>query len=357
MKDQIDWNFITSKIEEERCVLMIGPEVAVAGTNDSLQATLKNYLTDPSNNTGELVYYSEDEFFSFDNDTQKTLTYFKIRQFYNQFHPPEIYKKIAEIPFHVILSLSPDLLLKKILEEKGVNFDFDFYHKKQNPMAVERPTKQKPLLYNLVGSVEDEDSLVFTYNDLFDYLTRILGTHHHPNALREALKKKKNFIFLGFKFEKWYLKLLLRLLDLHQGGKYLNAFGKKAAIKVDAQSYYSREFNINFIDEDIAQFVENLHSECQNAGIVRESGRSQQPTIKDEVKDLIANNLIKEALIKLNTFTKSNKPEHVNDIKLLSRRFKDINGDLELGLIERREAAAPLNVLSKDILDLVDIVY
>ena len=357
MKEQIDWSFITSKIEEERCVLMIGPEVAVADTKEPLQVTLKNYLTDPANNTGELVYYSEDEFFSFENDTQKTLTYFKIRQFYEQFQPPEIYNKIAEIPFHLIISLSPDLLLKKILGEKGVNYDFDFYHKKQNPLAVERPSKGNPLLYNLVGSVEDEDSLVFTYNDLFDYLTRILGTHHLPNALREALARTKNFIFLGFKFEKWYLKLLLRLLDLHQGGKYLNAFGKTEEMNDDAQNYYSREFNINFVDEDIAQFVDKLHSECQSAGIIRKKGESGQPTIKDEVKDLIASNLIREALIKLNTFTKTNSPEHINDIKLLSRRFKDINGDLELGLIERQDAMVPLNVLSKDILDLVDRVY
>jgi hypothetical protein len=357
MSEKIDWSFITSKIEEERCVLMIGPEVAVVESENPLQTTLKNYLIDPANNTGDLVYYSEDEFFSFENDTQKTLTYFKIRQFYNQFEPPEIYKKIAEIPFHLIISLSPDLLLKEILTTKSINFEFDFYHKKQNPLAVERPTKNKPLLYNLVGSVEDEDSLVFTYNDLFDYLTRILGTHHLPNALREALARTKNFIFLGFKFEKWYLKLLLRLLDLHQGGKYLNAFGKKATVKDYAQSYYSREFNINFVDEDIAQFVNRLHTECQSAGIIRKQGQSGQPTIKDEIKDLIANNLIREALVKLNKFTQSNSPEHVNDIKLLSRRYKDINGDLELGLIERRDAVTPLNVLSKDILDLVDRVY
>ena len=74
-----------------------------------------------------------------------------IPKFFDKLEAQDIHKKIAEIPFHLIISLSPDLLLKQAFENNSFDHDFSFYYKENTAVTVVKPTKEKPLLYNLLG--------------------------------------------------------------------------------------------------------------------------------------------------------------------------------------------------------------
>ncbi len=108
--------------------------------------------------------------------------------------------------FHSMMKLIRNMhflmFLKKYFEEKKLDFNFDFYNKKQNPQAIEKPTRDKPLIYNLFGNVEFEGSLVLTYDDLFNYLISIFGKQELHKDLRMELRTARMILFLGFKFEK-----------------------------------------------------------------------------------------------------------------------------------------------------------
>ncbi len=259
------WELTIKRLEEEKCILITGPDI-LPSEDISINEKLKNYLEEQGSN--QFKYYHDDEFFSFADETEKEYAYYDVQQFYDSIKTEEIHHKIAEIPFHLILSVSPDLFVKKAFEEKGFDYTFDYYNKEQNPQGLNAPTKEKPLLYNLFGNIESEGSLIFTYDDLFDYLIAIFGKRGLHNDLKREIQSARMILFLGFRFEKWYFKLLLRLLDIHKG-KLSHAFMKDKSILPQVINFYSDEFHINFIDMPGTEIIDTLHTKCSEKGLLK----------------------------------------------------------------------------------------
>ena len=259
------WDRITKSIEEEKCILILGPDI-VAKEEDSLNEQLKSYLENAG--CGGFTYYTDDEFFSFTDDADKINAFFDVREFYNQLEPNEIHRKITEIPFHLIISLSPDLLIKKVFDDEDRDYVFDFYNKEQNPQSFEKPNAGKPLIYNLFGNIEDDGSLIFTYDDLFDYLIAIFGKHGLHQDLRQQLTAARMIIFLGFKFEKWYFKLILRLLNLHKG-KLSHAGLKDRNLLPQIRNFYTDEFKIKFLNYHGVEILDTIYQKCEEKGLLR----------------------------------------------------------------------------------------
>ena len=271
------WELITTRIAEEKCILILGPDI-VSKEEVSLSEQLKSYLEDKRQ--GNLKYYTEDEFFSFIDETDKELAFLDAQQFYDQLKPGEIHRKIAEMPFHLIISVSPDLLIKKTFDDKKLDYIFDFYNKEQNPQGFEKPTADKPLIYNLFGNVEVEGSLIFTYDDLFDYLITIFGKHELHHDLREVLKAARMILFIGFKFDKWYFKLILRLLNLHKD-KLSHAGLKDRNLLPQIRNFYTDEFKIKFLNYHGIEILDTIYKKCEAKGILRTRKKpaSSQPEI------------------------------------------------------------------------------
>jgi hypothetical protein len=164
------------------------------------------------------VEYNSDGLAVFKGKTGPTKRSFNshLKKFYEtNRQPTEMHRKIAQLPFHLIISMSPDTMLQTAFEEMGLSHDFRYYRKTENPEKIDRlPSKRSPLIYNLFGKYEDEDSLVATQNDIIEFLFAILGGFKLPMGILTPLKAAKVFLFMGFDFEKWYLKVLLKLLDL-----------------------------------------------------------------------------------------------------------------------------------------------
>ena len=117
------WELIIKRIEEEKCVLILGPDISLDGRK-TLNEQLKDYL---DTNTGKKYhYYIDDEFYSFADETDKEYAVYDIQKFFSQLSYSDIHSQIAEIPFHIIISVSPDLRMKKAFEDKGIEPFFDF---------------------------------------------------------------------------------------------------------------------------------------------------------------------------------------------------------------------------------------
>jgi hypothetical protein len=237
------WDLVQKRIEEEKCILIIGPDFTSEDAERPLNERLKEYLE--SNKQTAVEYYTEDEFFSFKNKSEKEYAIMDIQEFYRQLTPCEIHYKIADIPFHLIISVSPDHLLKDVFESKKTDYQFAFYNKEQHTATVPKPSKNRPLLYHLFGDIETDGSLIFTYDDLFNYLIPPSGKFELPLELQQELQKARLVLFIGFKFEKWYFKLLLRLLNLHQD-KINSAPELKKGAPPLLRNFYAEQFKIDF---------------------------------------------------------------------------------------------------------------
>lgn len=353
---QINWEYIVETIKSEKCVLLLGPEIPVTTQGEPLHQALESYLgvqTDPN-----ILYFNDDEFFLFKDETAKFPTYLNIQKFYNQTMASSIYEKLAQLPFHLIISLSPDLLLKQVYEQYGLPLNFDYYKKYENPTPVKQPTGEKPLIYNLFGSVEDDESLIFTHDDMFDFLFAISNNFQLPDNIKNELQTAKNFILLGFKFEKWYVKLILRLFNMHTGRFLRYAPKGLMAIEPETKEWYEHLFKVNFVEENVDSFVQELYDHCKQTNILKKLGEKQEHvSFTDKVRSYVQNDNIEKALEELDEYlSEKGEDDLLNDLTIVSSSHRRVQRRLKKNTINHTDAEVKLNQIISSLLEIVDEV-
>ncbi|TAH21219.1 MAG: hypothetical protein EAZ08_04265 [Cytophagales bacterium] len=259
--ENINWEFIARTIENQKTILFLGHGVSINYQNPKHEAAFFQDFVG-QRQADILSYHEQDGFLVFKNHDAKLLSLNKIRPFYEQDFSNPLLEKIADIPFHLIISLTPDLSLKKIFERKQFAHTHQYYRTKIRTEAGESPTKEKPLLYNFLGCVKDEESLITSHYDLFNLVQSIYADKNLPEKITSVFNKEltKNIIFLGFDFEKWYFQLILHLLGINYDSCIRYAASQQNLSEAH-QTLIESEFKINFASNDLESFVNTLHSQ------------------------------------------------------------------------------------------------
>lgn len=245
---------ILRAIKREKCVLVLGDEFEIEEGK-----TLKNILFK------ELPYLQEDNFLHFGKLNDKTNACDIIEEELEEIKTPSIYKKLAQIPFHTIISLSFDSLIEKSFVEQKFDYVFDFYFKKQASSELDTPNKVKPLIYNLFGDIKKDESVIISKDDVFDFLFSILGSYKLPRAITEQLQKATNVIFLGCKYNTWQTELIMKLLDFKEG----YALYKTESIAEAKRSFYIDTLHVEFMELSSQEFLEILYTEAKKQDLLR----------------------------------------------------------------------------------------
>lgn len=252
-------NRILKRIEERKCLVILGPEL-LCENNGSINSQLNKYLTENYGN--KVKYYVDDEFL---NMTPKIRLMIEddIRDFYEQLQPTDVYRQMAEIPFTMIINTAPDTTLNKTFEEKGLGFDYDYYRKYEAPQEIVR--KNKTLIYNIFGDYTDINSMILTFDDLFEYLFSIMGDNELK--IKSDLRNATAVLFFGFSFDKWYFKLLLRLMQVNEN-KLLHSHDIE---QENAKNFFAEEFEVEFFEhETAAQIISQIHQQAKDSGMIHE---------------------------------------------------------------------------------------
>ena len=345
----INWKAIAGKIRKEKCVLVLGPGAYHSNQGTLLQEDLLQHL-DSAGNPDIQKYYPDDNFFLFNVGGGRAFTCEKIEDFYQSKRPSPSLHKIAKIPFHVILTVTPDKLMQQALQQEGFPHQFDYYKKQHEPAVIKNPSKELPLIYNLFGCVENEESLILTHNDLYDYFKSIFSRKSMPEKLKQCLLKKEIncFLFLGIPFDKWYMQLLLRELEIHRNQADFIRYAANQMINIETKTFCSEQFTIQFVDQNIPQFIDKLYETCEQEGLLREK---RDQTKWGQLRNFIAKGNITKALEGINIHTQGTELEdEAIGIAGRYRRFKrkELNGVLETKEINIQE-----NRITKDLLELI----
>ncbi len=368
----LNWKQLLRRLERQKAVLLLGPEVPMLGQaqtrpikdalQDYVREDLKGILQDLD--LQKLEYYGEDGFFHVEDNYKSELIY-PITQFYRQLEPAKVHEQLAELPFHLIISLSPDDLMARAMEKQGGTFTFHHYDKrKYNKEEDDRILNFKPaldqrLLYNLFGSIHNEGSLILSYDDLFEFLQRIFNNYRLPDSVRETILDANLFLFIGFSYSKWYLKLLLRLLNLQE--KVKTVYGMDIPERPELETFFVNEFDMNFTRMDTAAFVQELHQVCKEAGMLLKKTESHLKQDKIPVdlgkrlEKLVIQNKLTEALENLQTVCdKGLLPAACCRRQVeLSARLHSLEGDNHKGILDYRDFTVQRNILINDLLDLL----
>ncbi len=329
----IDFRYLINTLRTEKCVLFVGPEIVTTESGQNYNEALIDFLH-VDNNENIVAYYDGDEFFRFNDETAKSYCYFDMSDFYNQNPVSEnIFKQIAQIPTHLIISINPDLVLDEVLWKCGISHNFAYYNKTKPADEVAPPTKATPLLYNLFGNIEDSESLILTHNDLFDFLQGTLGSNKLPKNLREAIQSAHSFVFLGFKLDKWYVQLVLRLLNLPR-----KKFSINRQISEETKTFCVQQFDVSFSDISIDEFVQKFINECNTNKIELRKLIELENDFSKKMMLLIAKNRFEDLFTEL-----KNSGNYTDNVIMLESQYSALKDQEMNKIIDSKDYTLQLN--------------
>ncbi|HSS22040.1 MAG TPA: SIR2 family protein [Pyrinomonadaceae bacterium] len=349
-------NEIVASLKERNCIFLLGPGLVLDKKGGLLQAGLIDYFKEK----GLEIDQDLDNLFSCKTQA-KTRAHVYIKEYYrDNGELNDTLRQLARIPGHLYVSINPDLLMKQALEDYGVAHEFKYYVKDQPPEDVTNPTAEKPLLYNLCGSIDTPQSLIFSYEDLIQYLFSIVRDFKLPQNLRSNLENNVYFIFLGFDFEKWYLKLLLKLLLLDET-KLSIAAESGTGTQGQLRTFYVGHYGLEFVEDNVEQYVKRLYDECDQQGLLRVIKEKTQASIQDEIKELINNDELEQALDRLyQTLSEMDeqlikakdeeKQDLLDELDMQISRLSRSEKQLRKGLVTEEDAAIEKNKITEAVL-------
>jgi hypothetical protein len=250
-----DFNKIVSEINAQNCILFLGPEIQKIDGKD-IQEAFFDGLDDAKK--ADAIYYPDEKLWSFRNIQARRKIIIELGDYYNAHlnEANELYKKIAALPFHLIISLIPDDSISKTFNFFNVTHTFDFFTREQKDCI--KPGKEHPLIYNLFGNIEKRD-YVLSHQDFHSFTEAVVRTGF-PTNLKDALFNANHLIFLGIGFDKWYHVLLLYILNS------IKSEAEKIIIEEhDIQKLIGKlmdvNLNIEYIENDYEIFLNNLFNE------------------------------------------------------------------------------------------------
>ena len=290
-----DFAQLIYSIRRNKCILMLGPEASVEfidgkwiSLNEKLAKELieKIKMTDkdhinPSHLSEAAQYYQVESLrFGLENIAE---SFYKR----HQNSVSDIHRNLAELPFSFIVHATPDLMFANALKEKGKTPTIYGYNFKGGKSDHERQagTEQHPLLFYLYGTADYPESLVLTENDLLDFLVSVISKNPglSPGISHELNASDKNFLFLGFGFKHWYLRILLHVLagkGHKQSRSFALEFMPENPDDFKSTILFFKNHNtckIHIFHDELVEFTHKLKNEF-------EQKKACMPTVQDQEK-------------------------------------------------------------------------
>jgi hypothetical protein len=184
-------------------------------------------------------------------------------------NPRDPHRLLAAMPFPVFINANRDNLLCDALEEAGKkprvamctwvkertrdNKETLRYVKFGEPLPPDfEPSEQTPLIFHVFGNLADQNSIVLTEDDYFDFLIAVTATRavsglRVPSVVTNALSGS-GLMLLGFQPDDWGLRVLLRGVLIRSG-----APASQGSVRVAVQMAFDEGVSLN--PERAAQYV------------------------------------------------------------------------------------------------------
>lgn len=260
-----DWQDLIYGISSEKCIIVIGPEIYTGeGEPLTTEKRLAAWLRQQADRLKIRVY--DNGWFHLQPGGNAKAPLRQIKEFYNQPQPraEQLLQTLARIRFPVLLSLNPDDRLYKAFAAYPAT-RFEAYVRNE-PARTDpsKPTADQPLVFNLLGRLEDRNSLVLTYDDFYDYLKSVFAGSSISTVLKDTIRSADQFIFLGIPFDQWYVHLFMRILNQNDEDSKTKPKYAAALLSTEYAESCFEQYNITFVNHNIADFVNELERRCEN---------------------------------------------------------------------------------------------
>jgi len=266
---------IARQIREGSCVLFLGPTAMAAkqpdGSYKPLIELCAKHLSKGLNLTpGEEESLAQvTSTLRMRNLLSDTMIIAAVQDFFQKaereavLHP--MLEQLADLPFKIIINTSPDDFFARYYAQAVRDYRFDYYNfRKPTPDPLYTfGDDAPPLIYNLLGFYKKPESLVLTYGDQLGYMNKITGAQHErlPDSLLAAFNVPRFYLFMGFDFEDWRLRILFDAL-FRNARNNIQPFAYPLKGEPDAgphaKVFFQGEFRMEFPKVDMESFISNL---------------------------------------------------------------------------------------------------
>ena len=343
----------TSKPKEilEQTVFIIGPELIKDG-NQSLtriffEKLMSQFQADSynhdSNNELNQIYQSptltdQERLFliaqlaNFDRNSLIPLA----NGIYNSKKSNAQLDKLSQIPVPLYISSTNDTMLLNAFESNRIDHFHNYFVFTKNSKSENLwCSADKPLIYGIFGFILDSSSLILRYDDLFNYLLRI--DNRIPTKLIQWCNSTKYYIFLGFNFKDWHLKVIMSLLELQ--GKSRGYSYQLDKLNSTDSLFYKEYYKLVFVEDDSSNFIEELYSFCKEENLLRNKKADISIKLIEKVNSIISKGQGKKSFTKLIDTIRSFDIEKKfdNEITLILGQFNINERERRLGKIASSE--------------------
>jgi hypothetical protein len=257
-------------------VLVLGPGAStdlIAGQEVPLSVTLARELATDERVGGtqdldrdDLRHVSQ---VIYELDRRLTVLQDSVIEYYTGFHlkTTEFHKNIAALPFRLCLTSTPDDFLYNALRDADKSPTRQFYNfRRPRSIQLPEPTVDRPLVYSLYGHPDEPDSLVITENDLVDFLVSVIRNEPPlpPRILGQLSRSETTCLFVDLGFKNWYLRVLLRTLQLYGHQEMSIALENPEFFAQSHQHqttvYFTASKTIQFRQDSLNEFAQNLRA-------------------------------------------------------------------------------------------------
>jgi hypothetical protein len=234
--EEQDWRLLVRSIRERRCILLLGPGAALDPSDmrgDPLPVRLARTLAEELHQAGkgaEIVTTSDlahiAHIYAQAMPRKRPGLELVVEDFYTPYRhqTTPLHCDLAALPFPLCLSTTPErFLLNAFVQTPGKQPLYSFYHFQPNPSRArerrlvsppEDNPEDQPLIYDLYGSLDEPESLVLSEHDLLDFLVHVTRDSPplHPYVTSRFSDRATSFLFIGFGFRYWYIRILLHIL-------------------------------------------------------------------------------------------------------------------------------------------------
>jgi len=209
------------------------------------------------------------------------------------------FKNISEIPFDLILSTYPFDLVHEVFEDNQIDHQYAYYSYLQESEPLKPFTEAYPLIYNLFGSVRHKESMVISLDRLYQFIFGIMGVRQLPKLVQDKVQQASHLVFLGFSFDDWYMKLLLRVLKVHE--KEISYAHPPGPSNLGRQNkrFFESNFKVTFLDKKIDEFVSGLHKVCEEEGVLRKETSTTAGSCYEDLQVMTEQYHLEEVLERL----------------------------------------------------------
>ncbi len=291
-----DLDQLAELVENEKCALILGPLASCDKAGRPLRHLLAEeiaeafhkksgkHLPAPTN-----LGLCATAFLGLPNMARTSLEII-VRDFYKQHtEPSAVLLEASRLPFRLVFTGAHDELLQKAFATtRRRNAEAEFYRfRESQPDNIHNVPPDWTYIYQLFGRVADKinNSLVLTVGDQLTYIDSVQSTPNEkglPKGLQNAMLDCEAFLFVGFDFEHWYLKVLFHILKFSEKARLVFGLpeGASAQMSPATAEFFGHQFKFSFLSDQPLHLLQGIRERI-------ESPKNTGPTASDSQRSLL----------------------------------------------------------------------